>query len=275
MHKNMIFCILICLFSLSACLSEEGQWEKVKKENTVSAFNKFIKKYPESQRIPEAKGLLYHLVISELNNVFGIKPEITDEKVKKFTELLMQETCDTTISSPVEYCEVTGNSCEGNLYKKKEIIQPKDIGNACSLQLKLGDLSIVAFYSSNPDIEHPLFLDKLTPTMTHNGCSGPGLELGSESQAFLEAFAIEYHSIDGGSGNSVFVIPDLIWGADETVGYGHNGMVFENSNNIIKIEGLKCDISRLPEAKMNYQLALEIKTYIKIFAGDLTKNVSE
>jgi hypothetical protein len=269
MNKSIIIYLLICLFSVAACTNEAEQWEKVKSKNTAAAYNKFIKKYPDSQRIPEAKGLLSRLIITELNNVFGIKTEITDEKVETFTKLLEQETCDTTLNSPVEYYEVRGNSCEGNLSKKKEIIEPQDIGKTCSLQLQLGDLAITAFYSSNSSIEHPLFPDKLTPTMTHNGCSGPGLELGSESQAFLEAFAIEYHSIDGGSGSSVFVIPDLIWGADQTVGNGHNGRVFENYSDTIKIEGLKCDITRLPEAKMNYQLALEIKTYIQTFAGEL------
>jgi hypothetical protein len=183
--------------------------------------------------------------------------------VRTYIERLENETYSTTINSPVTYYKVSGTRCNETTVKTKEIIQPKEIGKACSLQLELGGLLITASYSSNPSIKHPFFINKRFPTMTHNGCSGPGLELKFTSQAFLRTFSIEYHSIAGSSG---YVIPDLIWGADETSGYGHKGEIFNNTNEIIKIEGLKCDIAKLPELKMNYKMALEIKTYIETIA---------
>jgi len=54
MHKNITIYIMICLFILSACSSEEKRLEKAKEENTVSAFDEFIKQYPESKYNQEA-----------------------------------------------------------------------------------------------------------------------------------------------------------------------------------------------------------------------------
>jgi len=186
--------------------------------------------------------------------------------VRTYIERLENEKYSTTINSPVTYYRVSGTRCNETTVKTKELIQPKEIGKACSLKLELGELSITAFYSSNPSIKHPLFINKRSPKMTHNGCSGPGLEMErtSESESFLKTFSIEYHLI--ANRNVHLVIPDLIWGADKTAGYDHNGEIFKKTNEIIKIEGRKCDISKLPESTMNYKMALAIKTYIKTIA---------
>jgi hypothetical protein len=203
--------------------------------------------------------------IDNFNRAFGKKVQFTDEQVRTYIERLENETYSTTINSPVTYYKVSGTRCNETTVKTKEIIQPKEIGKACSLQLEWGELSITASYSSNPSIKHPLFINKRSHQMTHNGCSGPGLELESTSQAFLRKFSIEYHPI---AGSSDYVIPDLIWGADETAGYGHKGEIFRSTNKIIKIEGLECDIAKLPKPTMNYKMALEIKTYIETIAKD-------
>ena len=247
-------------------------WYEVKRLNTNLSYISYLKKNPEGKYANDANNYLKTTIykarnqIDNFNRAFGKEVKFTDEQVITYIEGLENETYSISINSPVTYYKVSGTRCNETTVKTKEIIQPQEIGKACSLQLEFGDLSITASYSSNPSIKHPLFINKRSAKMTHNGCSGPGLELGSESQAFLRAFAIEYHLIAGGSGNSVFVIPDLIWEADETAGYGHNGEIFENTNEIIKIEGLKCDIAKLPKPKMNYKLALEIKTYIETIA---------
>jgi hypothetical protein len=342
MKNFMIVNILTFLFILSACSSQEKKWENAKADNTVSAFNEFIKQYPESkynpeatiaierlcwdsafnaksvilledciikypkseripeamkaieklywdsafnkknailledcinkypnsQKIHEAKALISRLRISELNlnNAFGVKTEITEEQVKKFMERLEQEKYSTTIKLPVTYYKVSGTRCNETTVKTKEIFQPKEIGKACSLHLEFGELSITASYSSNSSVKHPLFINKRSAKMTHNGCSGPGLEMErtSNSESFLKTFSIEYHLIASGDVN--LVIPDLIWGADRDDGYGHNGEIFENTNEIIKIEGLKCDIAKLSHPITSFKEALEIKTYIETIA---------
>ena len=241
--------------------------------NSSNSLNyiSYLKKFPEGRYVNEANNYLKTPIykarnqIDNFNRAFEKEVKFTDEQVIAYIEGIENETYSTTINSPVTYYKVSGTRCNETTVKTKEIIQPKEIGKACSLQLELGELSITASYSSNPSIKHPLFINKRSAKMTHNGCSGPGLELRSTSQDFLRTFSIEYHSI---AGSSDYVIPDLIWGADETAGYGHNGEIFSNTNEIIKIEGIKCDIDKLPKPIASYQQALEIKTYIKTIAKD-------
>ncbi len=244
---------------------ENELWHEAKLLNTNLSYISYLKKNPEGKYVNEANKHLKTPIykarnqIKYFNSAFGEEVKFTDEQVRSYIEKLENETYSTTISSPVTYYRVSGTRCGQTTVKTKKIIQPKEIGKSCSLKLELGELSITPFYSSNPSIKHPLFINKRRPRMTHNGCSGPGLELKSSSRNFLKTFSIEYHSI---AGSSDYVIPDLIWGADETAGYDHNGEIFHKTNNIIKIEGLKCDIAKLPKPKMNYKMALEIKTYI-------------
>ena len=244
-----------------------NEWESTKRNNKLSKsfLENYLRKFPKGGYVEEAK---CRLKIFGLNCAFGIIADISDiteDQVKTYIEDIENETYVTIIDSPVTYYRVSGTRCNETTVKTKKMIEPNEIGKACSLQLELGELSITAFYISNPTIKHPLFVEKRNPTMTHNGCSGPGLEMErtAKSESFLKTFSIEYHLIASSDVN--FVIPDLIWGADETAGYGHNGEIFEKINDTIKIEGLKCDIAKLPKSIMNYKMALEIKTFIKTF----------
>ncbi len=239
---------------------EDTAWKSAIQNNTVELFKGYLGDYPDAGHAKEAKA---RIQILGFQSGFGIAAVLTDKQLRTYIEQLENETYSATINSPVTYYRVSGTRCNETTIKTKEIIQPKEIGKACSLKLELGDLSITAYYSSNTSIKHPLFINKRSPQMTHNGCSGPGLELKSTSQPFLRAFSIEYHSI---AGSSDYVIPDLILGADETAGNGHKGEIFKRTNEIIKIEGREFDITKLPESTMNYKTALAIKTYIMTIA---------
>jgi hypothetical protein len=304
MKKGKIVILFTFLLILAACSSPEKRWERAKADNTITAYNEFIEKfpgskfrqeatiaieklswdiaintrtdslledciikYPTSPRIPEAKTLLTRLKISMLNNAFRIQSAISDQQVTEFMQHIEQETFAAPVKTMVTHYYSSGNNCDDRLTKGKQFIMPGAIGKACSLRLELGELSITAFYSSNPIINYPLFIDKYYPTMTHNGCSGPGLELESttKTEAFLKTFQIHYNLIHG---TDDFVIPDLIWKADEPSGYGHYGDEVKITNEIIRVEGRTCDIDKLPKTISVYKKALEIKTYIKTMMKD-------
>jgi len=216
------------------------------------------------------------LRISELNfnDAFGIITDITDEQIKKFMKHIEQETYSTTIKEPIEYYIVEGNNCWGTqkMTKRKVVINPLPGQKACSLRLEAGNLSITAIYISSPTINRPLFPNKRSPTMTHTGCAGPGLEINFSSRntpfsKFLNTYSIFYREKDSPNGGFWgYVIPDLVWGSHKDGGsYPHFGREFtiEHGNGVLifKVDG----VEGLPNTVINtYEQALTLKTYLSI-----------
>ncbi len=57
-HISMCSCVIISLFILNGCNSEEKDWNQTQTINKIDSYTDFIKKYPESQYVDSAKVLI-------------------------------------------------------------------------------------------------------------------------------------------------------------------------------------------------------------------------
>lgn len=263
---------------LPAIQALEKAWKTARHGNTVVLYNYYLEVYPNGDHAKEARA---RIQISKFNLAFGISAEFTEEQVSTYMKRLENETYSTVIKKPLEYYEIEGNACRGStMTKRKVVVKPSPNQKTCSLQLEAGNLSITAIYiskTSTSSINRALFLDKWSPTMTHTGCDGPGLEIElpsdrrKEFRKFLDTFSIFYRDLHSMSWSTKgYVIPDLVWGSAQDGSpyypyHPHRGRAFtikhENRKIVFKIEG----VEGMPVTKITtYKQALALKTYLKI-----------
>ena len=64
-HARMAASVLVFLLAVSACKSAEQVWQDAEKENSASAYEGFLDKYPDSDRAPEARRRMLDLMTPE------------------------------------------------------------------------------------------------------------------------------------------------------------------------------------------------------------------
>lgn len=247
----------------------ETAWQTARQKNTVHGYKAFLAKYPDGEHAAEAKA---RMRIPKFNEAFGVTVDFTDEQIHTYAERLLDETYSTVIREPIEYY-IIDTSSRTAPEKSKKVIPPSEIQKACSLQLKAEDISIEAVYvlgTSDPPIRWALFPRKWEPTMTHNGFSGPGLEIRlsgdqrNELSTFLSRFAVSHENRDYNyDREEKVVIPDLLSGSDrDGTPYPHYGRVFTIDKPLVmKVEGVKGMPS---EVIRTYDEALMLKTYLRV-----------
>lgn len=258
----------------------EEAWEQTRRTNTVGSYNDFLVAYPYGYFAKEAKA---RIQIFEFNSAMSISTEFSDKQVSDYVHLLESETYATRVKKPLIYYVIKGNSCRGKMSKRKVLINKSPNLKACVLNLKAGAVSIKPTYITEPhasSVKHALFMDKYRPQMSHNGCSGPGLEIKVSSwehrrtfSKFLQTFSIPFETVIGAF--DTYLIADLLWQSDEAGrSYPHNGARRRVSSKEMgepityTIEG----VEGIPKIKIStYKQALALKTYLKVkLSGERT-----
>jgi hypothetical protein len=102
-NYKSLFLIVIFLFALFGCSSEESEWEKAKNENSILTFEKFLKEYPKSEKFDSA-----NYFIQKID--FGISKQKKSTKdfnyfIKKYPKSVFSDSAQLYIEN-IEFSDV-------------------------------------------------------------------------------------------------------------------------------------------------------------------------
>lgn len=88
--KRLIFILTVLLFS-TACFAQKNKWKKAQKINTIESYQEFVRNYPSSQFIGDAKQSLIELEFEKAlkkNTVEGYNYFLRNYGENKYTEVI-------------------------------------------------------------------------------------------------------------------------------------------------------------------------------------------
>jgi len=132
--KLLGFFLVVCMFFiLSSCQSPESEYEKAKQEDTIEAYQNFIKKYPSDTLSVEAKKQLARL---EYKN-FANNPSLGDllKLMEKYSDSNYKDSAYWKFLEARDYAGITMNA---TLINKKDLcsFSSKDFRNQVTIVFK-------------------------------------------------------------------------------------------------------------------------------------------
>jgi len=231
--KSMLFLILFLIILIS-CSNPEKEFTKVQKRNTIEAYKKFIKKYPDCEFINKAKAELENLEyenaqkINTVNSfeIFLSKYPESKYKVEILNSIEKLEFAQTTAIDSIQTYETFLTKYPDSEFKN--IIEEKIAYKKAIAKNTL--VSFKEFIQKYPDGEFAVQVQKEIDKRQYNviltlNYSDKNLSVPYEAQQYSNVLSVMRSAMHGNS--SLVPISELI------NYYGHN-IIWADSKKLIK-----------------------------------------